>query len=44
MSEEQAKKNYERAMRLEHEFKHYFTGNIIELLFFPGYNLVTRWL
>ena len=27
MSEEQAKKNYERAMRLEHEFKHYFTGN-----------------
>ena len=28
MSEEQAKKNYERAMRLEHEFKHYFTGNL----------------
>ncbi|XP_063693820.1 disks large homolog 2-like isoform X2 [Bolinopsis microptera] len=26
MSEEQAKKNYERAMRLEHEFKHYFTA------------------
>ena len=26
MSEEQAKKNFERAMRLEHEFKHYFTG------------------
>lgn len=26
MTPEQAKKNFERAMRLEHEFKHYFTA------------------
>ena len=35
MTPEQAKKNFERAMRLEHEFKHYFTGTEL----FPPPNL-----
>ena len=32
MTEEQAKKIYERALKMEQEFSEYFTGNVFSFL------------
>lgn len=33
MTEEQAKKTYERALKMEQEFGEYFTGSFLSLLY-----------
>ena len=38
MTEEQAKKTYERAIKMEQEFGEYFTGKYIFLFLFLLYN------
>lgn len=37
MTEEQAKKTYERALKMEQEFAEYFTGMCIYIYFYPSF-------